>query len=45
VSGSTAESLELAELINRGAQFVGTPFAAADLLAAVEQAQGTIVLR
>jgi two-component system cell cycle sensor histidine kinase/response regulator CckA len=39
VSGYTAESLALTELMQRGAQFVGKPFAATDLLAAVERAQ------
>ncbi len=39
VSGYTAESFELTELIRRGAQFVGKPFASSDLLEAVERAR------
>ena len=39
VSGYTAESLELNALIERGAQFVGKPFSATELLDAVARAQ------
>jgi PAS domain S-box-containing protein len=39
VSGYTAESLELAELMRRGAQFVGKPFSSSDLLSAVDRAR------
>ncbi|HEX2755055.1 MAG TPA: response regulator, partial [Candidatus Limnocylindrales bacterium] len=38
VSGYTAESLELTELMSRGAQFVDKPFSATDLLSAVDRA-------
>jgi PAS domain S-box-containing protein len=44
VSGYTAESLELTELIRQGAQFVGKPFAATDLLSAVDRARSTRVI-
>jgi FixJ family two-component response regulator len=39
VSGYSADSPELTELLERGAQFVGKPFAVDDLLAVVERAQ------
>jgi CheY-like chemotaxis protein len=39
VSGYTHASPELAQLMKRGAQFVGKPFAAADLVEAVERAR------